>query len=1337
MKKIKKKAIIILSVLLATVMVTASGCSFTSSSEKDPVSIIQDAYGNEQFRISFSSEGLAAPLEDVYYTASSIPKLPTPERVGYIFAGWYFDSALTQPYEDEYLLIMMKDITLYARWIEESMDANGTYAIEFDACVVDGSVTEGALTQIYGGYDDFSEAIVEDETYIEKTDDAVQLKLTYDTGVNVPFGATAVYTVAISGQSANNAYIAERITAETDTQKTVFINIDNFDITDTLYLSIQWINYKVDMDSSERAETTTTYTIAFKITRFIGFDRAYADTTRTLDDGYYLVRSYFRLVTNDETMMETFNPVYSYLYAEDGNYTLIKPFAAYPFTEITAAEGITQEQLYSRYTNYYKILAGYDAVIPDGDVGTDSSTENMIENWNLGYYREISYEFHADTGQCYYVIDMGDDYKSEIILQSTSTGMESSGFMGLTGKRLRIDYDYMIPLDDSAVDYTPLEGDSFVYSSTTHSYAFDASDLVQGDNMYSYMEEYGLFTNLINFYFSATGTVNADTQGGAVYSTKITLTPTGVAANMSVSDMRYNIAEFNVVSYIYGYDATEQNLCVDGMGVQNFSGATGRRTRTRLKVGKSVNIGDAVSLQLLYSEKVNPSFTDFGQVRWQAYKMDGDSVDFSSPVTVESTFTFEEDIAILFTLTSGGSTQTSLVELHAAQQPTVTVVDGTYDEDAVYTVGDSVTLPRITYSWYGKEESYIYNYFPDVTGYEPDVDVLTVGIYEVDENGIYTLIYRGADASTGKFTITAENMLIVYEMSNYYGEKAYYTFVFSSYSSPKYSLIDSDGNELLGDDLDYDNGEREVLELTAEDMTLGGQTALEAELSEVYKLVLPNEELAFSLQSYSVYTRDEIFTSTVTNYTASDLAAEIFEKIDGAEYAYLQLVYTTEQGDTYAKKYLCNVTFGGRANIDYLISFDDYFTNTQYVFTAPTVVSNGGIVISSGRLSVQYFNGSNYVALTSSSVSGVADVQTVGLSYVVTFNRAGSYRLVYTASMRYDENGDAVFSDRSSQSFVFYLYFEVLDYNTDMTITYVTDAEHPFSESIQPFATAIYNESGTIIGWSYTTSSFTLASGNPITLNSSVFASTTDGSVFYAWGTDWDTWYSESSKIYLAGNVIQDFIGAFNSRNVVLYALWDYGVEITVTDYTGSGISESTLYLQNGYTSTVEFLYTLDLSNYTAPSRSGYSHTGWRITDENGISTEYGTGDSVAITGNVTLTPVYSKLLTIVYNADNPETDIEESRMNISRSEGILEGSVLGDVLTSSKLQQLSSVTITNSEIVDTWEFKYWAVYIDGVLTEIDLNATAINGDCATESTSGSTTTFMFTLYAVYGPIGE
>lgn len=96
--------------------------------------------------------------------------------------------------------------------------------------------------------------------------------------------------------------------------------------------------------------------------------------------------------------------------------------------------------------------------------------------------------------------------------------------------------------------------------------------------------------------------------------------PVGV----SVIFVLYTVPPCNMVSYIYGYDAREQNLCVDGMGVQNFSGATGRRTRTRLNVGKSVNVGDAVSLQSLYSEKVNPYFTDFGQVRWQAYKMDGD-----------------------------------------------------------------------------------------------------------------------------------------------------------------------------------------------------------------------------------------------------------------------------------------------------------------------------------------------------------------------------------------------------------------------------------------------------------------------------------------------------------------------------------------------------------------------------------------------------------------------------------------------------------------------------------------------------------------------------------------
>lgn len=1336
--KVKQIFALLLSAAMGAAIFAQSGCSFSSSGDKDPVTIIQQAYGNEQFTISFSSEGLDEPLADVYYTASSIPKLPTPERVGYIFAGWYFDSALTQPYEDEYLLIKMCDLTLYAKWIEESMDANGTYAIEFDAYIVEGSVTLGTLTQQTGGYEDFSDAIVEDETYIEKTDDSVQLKLTYDTGVNVPFASTAVYTVAIANQSANNAYVSERITAETDTQKTVFINIDNFDISDTLYLSVQWINYRDDsLTSEERSQTTTYYTVAFDITRFIGFDRSYADTSGTLEDGYYLVRSYFRLIDNSETMLETFNPVYSYLYAEDGNYTLIKPFAAYPYGEITSAEGVTAEQLYSRYTNYYKVLAGYDAAIPDDeDVGTDSSTENMIENWGLGYYREISYEFHADTGQCYYVIDMGDDYKSEIILQSTSTAMG----VGLSEKRLRIEYDCMIPLDDSAVDYSPLEGDSFVYASSSQSYAFDTSDLVTGDSMYSYMQAYGLFTNLVNFYFSSnSGTVNIDTNGGTIYDTKVTVTPAGVAANTSVADMRYSIAQFNVVSYIYGYDATDQNLCVDGVGVQTFDSG-GRRTRTRVKVGKSVEVGTAISLQSLYAEKVNPNLSDFGQVSWQAYKMNGDSVDFTSPVTVARTFTFEEDVAILFTVTSGGSTQTSLVELRTAQQPSVTVVEGTYDEGAQYTVGDVVTLPRITYTWYGKEESYVYNYFPSVEDYVADVDVLTVAIFEISESGTYTLVYRNSDiedSPTGQFKITAEDMLVVYEMSNYYGEREYYVFEFSSYASPEYTLIDGEGNELANDKLDYTDGEREILELEAEDGLLDGQSALELVLSTDYILVLPEYELPFALQSYGVYTADIAVTVSVSGgYTPASLAEEIFAKIGNSGYAYIALTYATDEGDIYTADYLYNVTFSGRADASYILSYEDYFTDTQYVFTSPQLVSSGGVQIGSGSLMLYYFNGSEYAGLsTISSRRDIIEYQNLGSSYVITFLRSGSYRIRVHCSMNYDSNGNRVFADGENRAVVFYIDFEVYDYNTDLTITYFTDADHPFNDEIMLFAEEIY-EDGKLVGYAYTADSFSLSSGNPITLGSTSFASVTDGSVLYAWGKYSDTRYTESSRLYRLGTVISDFIGEFNARNVTLYAMWDYGVNVTVTDYAGTPVSESTLYLENTYSNSVNFEYTLELSAYTAPSRSGYSHTGWLVVQD-GVSSEYGTEDELEITGDVQIIPVYVKLLTIVYNTDNPETDIVESRMNISRSEGILAGSVLGDVLTTAKLQQLSSVTITNSDIVDTWEFKYWAVYIDGVLTEIDLYSTEIDGDWAEESTSGSTTTFTLNLYAVYGPIGE
>lgn len=59
-----------------------SSCASTNLNPKD---LIIDNYGDKEFKISFSSYNLDEPINDVIYTASNIPKLPTPTKVGYRF----------------------------------------------------------------------------------------------------------------------------------------------------------------------------------------------------------------------------------------------------------------------------------------------------------------------------------------------------------------------------------------------------------------------------------------------------------------------------------------------------------------------------------------------------------------------------------------------------------------------------------------------------------------------------------------------------------------------------------------------------------------------------------------------------------------------------------------------------------------------------------------------------------------------------------------------------------------------------------------------------------------------------------------------------------------------------------------------------------------------------------------------------------------------------------------------------------------------------------------------------------------------------------------------------
>lgn len=66
-----------------------------------------------------------------------MPTLPSPSRVGYVFAGWYMDSSFSVPYVDGILYLYMKDVTLYAKWTKEELSASGVYDLEISSTILE------------------------------------------------------------------------------------------------------------------------------------------------------------------------------------------------------------------------------------------------------------------------------------------------------------------------------------------------------------------------------------------------------------------------------------------------------------------------------------------------------------------------------------------------------------------------------------------------------------------------------------------------------------------------------------------------------------------------------------------------------------------------------------------------------------------------------------------------------------------------------------------------------------------------------------------------------------------------------------------------------------------------------------------------------------------------------------------------------------------------------------------------------------------------------------------------------------------------------------------------
>ncbi len=81
--------------------------------------------GSSSLAIKFETNG-GNEIKNISVRRGNKAQLPTPVREGYVFTGWYTDSALTTPFDENTLI--NRNYTLYAAWVEDNGSAGNGHA---------------------------------------------------------------------------------------------------------------------------------------------------------------------------------------------------------------------------------------------------------------------------------------------------------------------------------------------------------------------------------------------------------------------------------------------------------------------------------------------------------------------------------------------------------------------------------------------------------------------------------------------------------------------------------------------------------------------------------------------------------------------------------------------------------------------------------------------------------------------------------------------------------------------------------------------------------------------------------------------------------------------------------------------------------------------------------------------------------------------------------------------------------------------------------------------------------------------------------------------------------
>lgn len=1184
--KMKKKFLLTIFVaIFCLAFVFLAACS-GSYSGKSPQDVIAGVYGDTEYTVSFVAEDADVPVADVTYTANKMPVLPTPTRVGYIFSGWYFDAAFTKPYSDGILYLYMRDVVLYAKWEQEKFSTYGVYDIEYSADILDGTLVLGSLAEEYG-FKNFSDDIIAGETYIEKTKDRLLLKIQYDCRSIEPISLSDYKSYEVSlAASLNDSdiYIADTVDSYTDTIKTIYIDITGMELSSPVYLNISTINWEAEgLTTEERLETQTTYTVEFFVERLIGFSRPFEDTSVPLDDGCYLVRTYLSQMDMSETMLDSFNPVYSYIIAEKGNYTLVKPM--YPYFGLTensigALLSPIASNFYFRLTTFMPWQVCYEVDLSEFDGGSSVDSDYYPQTYNAGHYKRYSMEFHANTGKYFSIIDLGSSLQKGLVLSGSPTGfMEIAVDLGEVHTLLTLDYTHIIKL--TSIDYEPLEGDAFVSREEVQYYPGDLDDLNIRGKTFDATEEYGLSTRMVNYFFSTTG-LNSSYQSRKAYDCRITVSPTVATNSQTVADSRYNIAYFTVSNEIIGYDPVSaaesgEKLYFDSMTLGTFTDAN-MREYAEYRIGKSYRQGETVVLANLYAEKIDSS-TDFNSVSWQAYRMKDGSPDFSKPIALDGTFIMEEDVAILFSSGTAGSRKISLLEVVVYEAPQITVKgdwklsggsDNVYVQDDEIYLNEEYEYPDVSYIWGIKSESFIGNFYDsELYPSEAGLYDLKVAYYTV-ENGVYHL--HDVPRETLSFTMSSEYRLVVFELTDIYGERYFIYFEYEASGANQYNYTITDdeygrgriyGSGALKEDF---NGA--LLGVSASATGYLQQDNYEEELLRNYYLHTSEANYRFVLSGYTLILSGLSYEHSVNGMT-QELIRQLWLRISESNLAILKLHYTRGE-HSFTMIYLARATFSG--NRDYRAVADkDYFTDYTYTFIRPYVYDLDGNALSAVTVRAEKYTSlsSNETMNNILSAKAVSLVQS-GQQYSMRFSETGKFRLIYSFFV-------STYSETVSFTLTQDLY--VLDGQGEVAITYVTDAEHPFSDEIMRAAVGVTLSDGSE-GYAYTQTYSLLQAIR--SLGSSAFAPSTDS--FFGWSKA-KGGSAQAASVIQAGYTITDFVSKFGDSNPVVYAIWDPG--ITITAVANGGTQQRTFYMD------ASGKYIVNFSSFQALAPNGYNFVGW------------------------------------------------------------------------------------------------------------------------------------------------